>query len=106
MRGKSCGRWLRRKKPIAARDGAGCTVRIMPYQTLDDRIDGVVITFADITVAKALEAKLRDHHPLCEKALAGQSAKFGTWRKKPCGRRSPTANERGRFGKTHETGPI
>jgi hypothetical protein len=31
----------------------------MPYRTLDDRIDGVVITFADITVAKTLEAKLR-----------------------------------------------
>ena len=26
---------------------------------MDDRIDGVVITFADITVAKTLEAKLR-----------------------------------------------
>ena len=27
----------------------------MPYRTLDDRIDGVVITFADITAAKTLE---------------------------------------------------
>ena len=31
----------------------------MPYRTLDNRIDGVVITFLDITVAKKLEAKLR-----------------------------------------------
>ena len=30
----------------------------MPYRTLDDRIDGVVITFADITASKTLEAKL------------------------------------------------
>ena len=30
-------------------------VRIMPYRTLDDRIDGVVITFVDITVAKQAE---------------------------------------------------
>jgi len=30
-------------------------VRIMPYRTLDDRIDGVVITFGDITVAKQAE---------------------------------------------------
>jgi PAS domain-containing protein len=43
------------EKPIAARDGRWFTVRIMPYRTLDDRIDGVVITFADITVAKTLE---------------------------------------------------
>jgi two-component system CheB/CheR fusion protein len=34
-------------------------VRIMPYRTLDNRIDGVVITFADITAAKTLEAALR-----------------------------------------------
>jgi hypothetical protein len=32
----------------------------MPYRTLDDRIDGVVITFADITTAKTLEAQLRE----------------------------------------------
>jgi len=30
-------------------------MRILPYRTLDDRIDGVVITFADITAAKTLE---------------------------------------------------
>ena len=47
------------EKPISARDGRWFTVRIMPYRTLDDRIDGVVITFADITTAKTLEAKLR-----------------------------------------------
>lgn len=34
-------------------------VRIMPYRTIDDRIDGLVITFVDITAAKKLEEKLR-----------------------------------------------
>lgn len=33
-------------------------VRIMPYRTLDDRIDGLVITFIDITQAKKTEAEL------------------------------------------------
>jgi hypothetical protein len=47
------------EKPIATRDGRWFTVRIMPYRTLDDRIDGVVITFTDITVSKTLEAQLR-----------------------------------------------
>jgi chemotaxis methyl-accepting protein methylase/PAS domain-containing protein len=47
------------EKPVAARDGRWFTVRIMPYRTLDDRIDGIVITFADITTAKTLEKKLR-----------------------------------------------
>ena len=48
-----------KEKPIATRDGRWFTVRIMPYRTLDNRIDGVVITFVDITAAKTLEASLR-----------------------------------------------
>jgi hypothetical protein len=32
----------------------------MPYRRQDNKIDGVVITFIDITVAKRLEAKLAD----------------------------------------------
>ncbi len=51
------------EKPIAAHDGRWFTVRIMPYRTLDDRIDGVVITFANITAAKTREAKLRAKQP-------------------------------------------
>jgi two-component system CheB/CheR fusion protein len=44
---------------VEAVDGRWFSVRIMPYRTLDNRIDGVVITFADITAAKILEANLR-----------------------------------------------
>ncbi len=47
------------EKSVSASDGRWFMVRIMPYRTVDDRIDGVVITFADITAAKMLEAKLR-----------------------------------------------
>jgi hypothetical protein len=35
-------------------------VKIMPYRTLDNVIDGVVITFSDISASKKLEAELRD----------------------------------------------
>lgn len=63
------------EKPIAARDRRWFSVRIMPYRTVDDRIDGVVITFADITVAKTLEAKLRGDNARLEKGGSGQSAK-------------------------------
>ena len=31
----------------------------MPYRSLDDRIDGLVITFIDITLAKKLELELK-----------------------------------------------
>ena len=63
------------EKMVGARDGRWLTVRTMPYRTLDDRIDGVVITFTDITVAKTLEAKLRSQHASLEKSVADQSRK-------------------------------
>jgi hypothetical protein len=55
------------EKSIQASDERWFTVRIMPYRTLDDRIDGVVITFSDITVAKKLEAQLRERQSVLEK---------------------------------------
>jgi two-component system CheB/CheR fusion protein len=38
---------------ITTSDGRWFDVRIMPYRTLDDHIDGLVITFNDITVTKS-----------------------------------------------------
>jgi chemotaxis methyl-accepting protein methylase/PAS domain-containing protein len=70
------------EKPINTSDGRWFTVRIMPYRTLDDRIDGVVITFMDITIAKTLEAKLREKHAILEKHLAEQSARTDDARKR------------------------
>jgi two-component system CheB/CheR fusion protein len=43
---------------IPTNDGRWFSVRIMPYRTLDDRIDGLVITFTDITAAKQAEETL------------------------------------------------
>jgi chemotaxis methyl-accepting protein methylase len=50
------------ERSITTGDGRWFTVRIMPYRTMDNRIDGVVITFADITAAKKLEASLRERN--------------------------------------------
>ena len=47
------------EKAVATADGRWFLVRILPYRTLDNRVDGVVITFADITGSKAIEAELR-----------------------------------------------
>jgi len=63
------------EEPVATCDGRWFTVRIMPYRTLDDRIDGVVITFADITAAKTLEARLRDKQAALEDRAAGRPEK-------------------------------
>jgi two-component system CheB/CheR fusion protein len=65
------------EKPVSASDGRWFTVRIMPCRTLDDRIDGVVIIFADITLAKTLEAKLRATQAGLEKRVADQDTKMG-----------------------------
>jgi len=48
------------EKQIATRKGTWFKVRIMPYRTQEDVIDGVVMTFADITATKTLEAELRE----------------------------------------------
>ena len=48
------------EREVATRDGRWFIVRTMPYRTLENRIDGVVITFTDITTSRTLEAKLRE----------------------------------------------
>ncbi|MGZ4972068.1 MAG: chemotaxis protein CheB [Limisphaerales bacterium] len=65
------------EKAISTGDGHWFTVRIMPYRTNDDRIDGVVITFADITAAKTLEIKLREQQAALEKHIVDRAAKVG-----------------------------
>jgi two-component system CheB/CheR fusion protein len=48
-----------RENQVTTHDDRWYRVRIMPYRTLDNLIDGVVITFIDITEIKQLEAKLK-----------------------------------------------
>ena len=49
-----------REKEVPTKDGRWCIRRIMPYRTLDNRIEGVVITFVDITERKeAADAVVR-----------------------------------------------
>jgi len=46
-------------REISTGDGRWYQVKVMPYRTLENVIDGVVITFNDISRAKRLEAELR-----------------------------------------------
>lgn len=55
---------------VPSRDGRWFSVRIMPYRTWESRIDGVVITFSDITATKTLEAELRAIQARLEKRIA------------------------------------
>jgi two-component system CheB/CheR fusion protein len=47
-------------KEVQTRDGRWHTMRILPYRTLDNRIDGVVITFSDVTRLKQVEQDRRE----------------------------------------------
>ena len=58
-----------REKDVRIEDGRWCVRRIVPYCTLDNRIDGVVITFMDVSAAKRLEG-----------ASGGQSCREATQR--------------------------
>ena len=46
------------EKSISSQLGRWYNVRIMPYRTIDDKIDGLVITLTDVTKAKSLELEL------------------------------------------------
>lgn len=49
-----------REKEVRLDDGGWCLRRIVPYRTLDNRIDGVVLTFVDISERKhAADAVVR-----------------------------------------------
>jgi two-component system CheB/CheR fusion protein len=44
---------------VRSADGQWYLVRIIPYRTLDNVIDGVVMTFTEITALKTLDAEVR-----------------------------------------------
>jgi len=48
------------EKQIPTKDGRWFSIRIMPYRTFDDRIDGLVITFINITDLKLVSEKLSE----------------------------------------------
>jgi PAS domain S-box-containing protein len=49
-----------KENTVPSRDGRWFSVRVLPYRTLENVIDGVVITFTDATAAKMLESNLRE----------------------------------------------
>jgi two-component system CheB/CheR fusion protein len=65
-----------KEKAIATEDGRWLGVRVLPYRTLENKIDGVVITFMDITVAKNLEASLRHAQSGLEARIGKQAAEL------------------------------
>ena len=60
------------EKSISANDDRWFSVRMMPYRTLEDKIDGIVITFTDISVAKKLEIELKVLNEALQKMNEGK----------------------------------
>ena len=54
---------------VRLRSGETFLVRIKPYRTIDNLIDGVVLTFSDITARTALEARERAARQLAESII-------------------------------------
>jgi chemotaxis methyl-accepting protein methylase len=88
------------EKQIATRDGRWFTARILPYRTLENKVDGVAITFVDITASKTLEAELRKSQADLEKHIAAQGVKLDQ-----AGERLQTEIERGQREKAAGTIP-
>jgi len=61
------------EKQIVAENGNWYTVRIMPYRTQDNHIDGLVLTFADITKIKKLEKTMQEAVSTLQEQIDGQS---------------------------------
>ncbi|MCB9495610.1 MAG: PAS domain-containing protein [Fibrobacteria bacterium] len=48
-------------RDVQTKDGAWFALRIQPYRTQEGAVEGAVITFADVTGRKRMEADLREH---------------------------------------------
>jgi two-component system CheB/CheR fusion protein len=64
------------QKKVLTKDGRWFSIRIMPYRTVDDRIDGLVITFLDLSEVKKIEFKLHETEQMNRSLL--HSSPFAT----------------------------
>ncbi len=48
------------EREVRSSDGSWYLARLLPYRTVDDRIDGIVLTFVDITSRRLAEEQLRE----------------------------------------------
>jgi two-component system CheB/CheR fusion protein len=59
-----------REAQVQSRDGQWYNMRVLPYRTVDNVINGVVMTFADITELKQTEARLQAARKYAENIIA------------------------------------
>jgi len=64
------------EKQVMARNGSWFNAHILPYHTLENKIDGVVVTFVNITKSKELEAELSKSKLDLEKRIVKQEGEL------------------------------
>jgi len=65
------------EKEVSTSTGKWFLARIHPYRTLENMIDGVVVTYSEITVLKDLEAQLLKAQSVLEKKFDKQTEELG-----------------------------
>ncbi len=65
------------EREVKTRDGRVFIMRVLPYRTAEDRINGVVITFINISTVKKAEAALRASEERLRITL--ESVEMGVW---------------------------
>jgi PAS domain S-box-containing protein len=65
-----------REKEVRADDGRWYTRRIMPYRTLDGRVEGAVVAFSDVTALKRAEDELRRLTAALEASVAERTVEL------------------------------
>lgn len=65
------------EREIRSRKGGWYLVRVRPYRTVDDKIDGVVATFIDVTERRQMEDALRTANEKLEKQNGKPRSKKG-----------------------------
>jgi len=63
-----------RERQVFANNGRCFRVRIVPYRTQNNRIDGLVVTFIDITALKGLESTMREALSVLESRFETQAS--------------------------------
>jgi two-component system, chemotaxis family, CheB/CheR fusion protein len=58
------------EREVSDQSGHAFLTRLMPYRSIDDRIEGIVITFVDITTRKVGEELVREARDRAERELA------------------------------------
>ncbi len=70
------------ERSVSANDGQWFMVKIMPYRTLEDKIDGLVITFMDTTISKTLEVALRQTQAELENRMVAKDLDLNKTKKR------------------------